>query len=200
MPPQDNPCPHGESSSETSLSSLDTLENFRQHMSNAYSNAGKLLRELKDLKEENKRQALELQEKQAYIHQLEKEADGYNSQLFRTLNVFKVSDRWISERLNDIYHVLFNWVTQLPDIAQFPEIWPKAHAFLNAKGYGGSLEMAIDAKNMDHLQYELVTFSIFRILWECFFKSPWAGASVSTQRVLDQLYENINKLDPKIGL
>lgn len=205
MQSQDNPHHHPDPGSETRPPPPTTLEeaafeSFTQHLHNAFSNASDLLQTSKDLREENKRQALELQEKQAYIDRLEKELQEYRSQVFRSLNVFKISDQWISEQLNDIYQVLFNWVTQLPDIAEFPQIWPRAYAFLNDNGWVRSLEINIDAENIEHLQSELMTFGIFRVLWEHVFKLRWVGMDPPMQRRFEKIYEDMEKLDPKIGL
>lgn len=186
--------------SETAPSPSATLKNFRKHLEGAFSEARNLLRAWNDLKEKNERQASELQEKQAYIDRLERKLDECISQILRSLNVFKVSDYGISERLNDIYHVLFNWVTQLPHITQFPRDWPKAKALLQAKGYTGSSEFDIDAENMEHLHFELMTFHIFRVLWKHLFMPRWAGVDASTKNRLEQIYQDMHKLDPKIGL
>lgn len=157
-----------------------------------------LLRASHQHQEEIGRKDIELTAAHKRIRQLEAEVDQYQSQIFRSITTFKVSDSSISDELSSLYEGLSNWVVGLPDSRCFAQDWPDVHMFLQANGFPNS-NFTSRAEVITYAEAELLTAAAFRVLWAVLFEPSPIGLSSENRVFLELVQSTMSLLEPKKG-
>lgn len=140
----------------------------------------------------------ELKKARKQNDRLRNDLDRYQTQIFRSINPFQVSDASISQELMSIQDSLSNWVSTLPDSQGFVQNWPELHRFLMDNGFI-TFNFTFSPDAIGLMEAEILMSSAFRILWAILFKPSLPGASPDICSFLDVIQTNMSQLEPKKG-